>query len=60
MLAVVAATTDDPLLAALRGPRRDAAIGELHALLLRAARFELAPPRRATTTTSPWRRPTTR
>ena len=41
MLAVVAATTDDPLLAALRGPRRDAAIGELHALLLRAARFEL-------------------
>jgi RNA polymerase sigma-70 factor, ECF subfamily len=42
MLAVMAATTDDPLLAALRGPRRDAAIGELHALLLRAARFELS------------------
>ncbi len=45
MLAVMAATTDDPLLVALRGPRRDAAIGELHALLLRAARFELRPPR---------------
>ena len=42
MLAVMAATTDDPLLVALRGPRRDAAIGELHALLLRAARFELS------------------
>ena len=42
MLAVMAATTDDPLLAALRGPQRDAAIAELHALLLRAARFELA------------------
>jgi len=28
-------------IAALRGPRRDAAIAELHALLLRAARFEL-------------------
>jgi RNA polymerase sigma-70 factor (ECF subfamily) len=42
MLAVVAATTDDPLLAALRGPERDAAIAELHALLLRAAHFELA------------------
>ena len=41
MLAVMAATTDDPLLAALRGPQRDAAIAELHALLLRAARFEL-------------------
>jgi len=41
MLAVMAATTDDPVLVALRGPRRDAAIGELHALLLRAARFEL-------------------
>src|SRR5215207_5287257 len=42
MLAVMAATTDDPLLTALRGPQRDAAIAELHALLLRAARFELA------------------
>jgi RNA polymerase sigma-70 factor (ECF subfamily) len=41
MLAVMAATEDD-LLAALRGPRRDEAIAELHALLLRAARFELA------------------
>src|SRR4051794_27361514 len=40
MLAVVA-TTEDDLLTALRGPQRDAAIGELHALLLRAARFEL-------------------
>lgn len=40
MLAVMAATEDD-LLTALRGPRRDAAIAELHALLLRAARFEL-------------------
>jgi RNA polymerase sigma-70 factor (ECF subfamily) len=28
-------------IAALRGPRRDAAIADLHALLLRAARFEL-------------------
>jgi RNA polymerase sigma-70 factor (ECF subfamily) len=41
MLAVMAATEDD-LLTALRGPRPDAAIAELHALLLRAARFELA------------------
>ena len=41
MLAVMAATEDD-LLTALRGPRRDEAIAELHALLLRAARFELA------------------
>jgi RNA polymerase sigma-70 factor, ECF subfamily len=40
MLAVMAATQDD-LLAALRRPQRDAAIAELHALLLRAARFEL-------------------
>ncbi len=41
MLAVMAATEDD-LLVALRGPRREAAIAELHALLLRAARFEVA------------------
>src|SRR4051794_38487458 len=40
MLAVMA-VTDDALLAALRGPDRDAAVAELHALLLRAARFEL-------------------
>jgi RNA polymerase sigma-70 factor (ECF subfamily) len=40
MLAVMA-VTDDALLAALRGRDRDAAVGELHALLLRAARFEL-------------------
>src|SRR3954452_11728537 len=40
MLAVMA-VTDDALLAALRGPDRDAAVTELHALLLRAARFEL-------------------
>ena len=33
---------DDPLLVALRGPQRDAALAELHALLLRAARFELS------------------
>ena len=63
MLAVMA-VTDDALLAALRGPDRDAAVAELHALLLRAARFELAPaparcPRRGSTT-SPCRRPTTR
>ena len=45
MVAVYArpvAATEDAWLAALRGPQRDAAIGELHALLLRAARFELA------------------
>jgi RNA polymerase sigma-70 factor, ECF subfamily len=41
MLAVMAATTDDTWVAALRGPDRDAAVAELHALLLRAARFEL-------------------
>src|SRR6185437_8766144 len=41
MLAVMAATEDD-LLTALRGPRREEAIAELHALLLRAAGFELA------------------
>ena len=40
MLAVMA-VTDDALLAALRGPDRDAAVAELHALQLRAARFEL-------------------
>ncbi len=40
MLAVMAATEDD-LLVALRGPQREAAIADLHALLLRAARFEL-------------------
>ena len=39
---VMAATADDPLLVALRGPQRDAALAELHALLLRAARFELS------------------
>src|SRR3954451_8032759 len=44
MLAVMA-VTDDALLAALRGPDRDAAVAELHALLLRAARFELGPRR---------------
>jgi RNA polymerase sigma-70 factor (ECF subfamily) len=37
----MAATADDALLAALRRPQRDAAVAELHALLLRAARFEL-------------------
>ena len=49
------------------GHVRDAAIAELHALLLRAARFEVAPARRAPrtcaaaiTTTSPSRAPTTR
>jgi RNA polymerase sigma-70 factor, ECF subfamily len=41
MLAVVATTADDALLAALRGPDRDGAVAELHGLLLRAARFEL-------------------
>jgi RNA polymerase sigma-70 factor, ECF subfamily len=40
MLAVVTATSDDTLLAALRA-RDDGAIADLHALLLRAARFEL-------------------
>ena len=40
MLAVMPAT-EDAWVAALRGPDRDAAIAELHALLLRAARFEL-------------------
>ena len=59
MLAVMA-VTDDALLAALRGPDRDAAIAELHALLLRAARFELGRRARRPTTTSPARRPTTR
>ena len=38
---VMAATADDALLASLRGPRNEAAVAELHALLLRAARFEL-------------------
>ena len=38
---VMAATADDALLTALRGPRNEAAVAELHALLLRAARFEL-------------------
>ena len=38
MLAVMA-VTDDALLAALRGPDRDASVAALHALLLRAARF---------------------
>jgi len=42
MLAVMPATTDDDWVAALRGPQRDAALAELHALLLRAARFELS------------------
>ena len=32
----------ESLLRDLRGPRRDAALGRLHALLLRAARFEVA------------------
>ena len=41
MVAVMPAT-EDAWVAALRGPDRDAAIAELHALLLRAARFELA------------------
>ncbi len=41
MLAVMAATTDDAWIAALRGPAHEAAVAELHALLLRAARFEL-------------------
>jgi RNA polymerase sigma-70 factor (ECF subfamily) len=41
MLAVVAATTEDDWVAALRGPQRDAAVADLHALLLRAASFEL-------------------
>jgi RNA polymerase sigma-70 factor, ECF subfamily len=41
MSAVMAATADDALLAALRGTRNEAAVAELHALLLRAARFEL-------------------
>jgi RNA polymerase sigma-70 factor (ECF subfamily) len=41
MLAVMAAT-EDTWLVALRGPRPEAAIAELHALLLRAARFELS------------------
>ena len=39
---VMAATADDALLTALRGPRNEAAVAELHELLLRAARFELA------------------
>jgi RNA polymerase sigma-70 factor (ECF subfamily) len=38
---VMAATADDALLSALRGPRNEAAVAELHALLLRAVRFEL-------------------
>ena len=38
---VMAATADDALLASLRGPHNEAAVAELHALLLRAARFEL-------------------
>ena len=38
---VMAATADDALLASLRGPRNEAAVAELHALLLRATRFEL-------------------
>ena len=44
------------------GSERDQAVAELHALLLRAARFEVAPaaPRRPTPTTSPTRAPTTR
>src|SRR5215468_9653036 len=32
----------ESLLRDLRGPRREAALGRLHALLLRAARFEVA------------------
>jgi RNA polymerase sigma-70 factor (ECF subfamily) len=41
---VVAETREEAWIAALRGPAgpREAALGELHALLLRAARFELA------------------
>jgi RNA polymerase sigma-70 factor, ECF subfamily len=38
---VMAATADDALLAALRSAHREPAVAELHALLLRAARFEL-------------------
>src|SRR5215203_1282182 len=40
MLAVMAATEDD-WVTALRAPRNEAAVADLHALLLRAARFEL-------------------
>ena len=40
-MSVLAEETPTLSIAALRGPRRDAAIADLHALLLRAARFEL-------------------
>jgi RNA polymerase sigma-70 factor, ECF subfamily len=40
-MVAMAATADDALLAALRAPRNEDAVAELHALLLRAARFEL-------------------
>ena len=40
-MVAVMATTEDELLVALRGPRREDAVAELHALLLRAARLEL-------------------
>ena len=40
-MAAIAQVPRDEWVAALRGPRRDEALVDLHALLLRAARFEL-------------------